>query len=336
MENLISVIVCTYNQEDTIARTLDSVLAQRCHVPFEIVIGEDCSTDGTLAVCQTYEKQHPDIIRIIANKHNKGIVDNYFNCIEACRGEYIADCAGDDFWIDPLKLEKEVCIMEQHPNVTLVHTDWVYYNETTKMTRSKADKKFTNPFTEGRLMLEHIITQTGTPIIHLCTALYRADVIRRSLALSPQLRNKDFGCEDLQICFEMAKNGTIAYLPDITLNYSECDYHDTVSRSRQDERQFRFVKQVTDLGHYLACENHLSSSLLRHYFSYRLFALSMHAFRSHQAALRQEVLNCQKQWEAEMDMKTRIVLAITNHSLTWQWALAARHFFVILKQLIRR
>ena len=51
MENMISVIVCTFNQEDTISRTLDSVLCQKCHVPFEIIIGEDCSTDGTLAIC---------------------------------------------------------------------------------------------------------------------------------------------------------------------------------------------------------------------------------------------------------------------------------------------
>ena len=51
-DKLISVIVCTYNQQDTISRTLDSILAQRCHLPIEIVIGEDGSIDGTLAVCQ--------------------------------------------------------------------------------------------------------------------------------------------------------------------------------------------------------------------------------------------------------------------------------------------
>ena len=53
MENLISVVVCTYNQEATIARTLDSILMQQCHVPYEIILGEDCSTEGTLAICET-------------------------------------------------------------------------------------------------------------------------------------------------------------------------------------------------------------------------------------------------------------------------------------------
>jgi glucosyltransferase len=105
MEDKISVIVATYNQEDTIARTLDSVLMQQCHVPIEIILGEDCSTDGTLAVCQRYADEHPDVIRLIANKQNKGLVDNYFDCMLAAQGKYIADCAGDDFWTDPLKLE---------------------------------------------------------------------------------------------------------------------------------------------------------------------------------------------------------------------------------------
>ena len=152
MENLISVVVCTYNQEDTIARTLDSILMQQCHVPYEIIIGEDCSTDQTLSVCEAYASKFPDKIRLIANKPNKGIIDNYFDCILASNGQYIADCAGDDFWTDPLKLEKEVTILEQHPDVTLVHTDWHIYNETTGSSTPSAPKPFTAPVTPGKQM----------------------------------------------------------------------------------------------------------------------------------------------------------------------------------------
>ncbi len=128
MKPTISVIVVTYNQEDTIGRTLDSILMQQCHVPYEIVIGEDCSTDNTLAVCRQYAEQHPDIIRILANQVNKGVINNYFDCMLQCRGEYIADCAGDDFWSDPQKLEKEVLVLESDPSVTLVHTAWNNYH----------------------------------------------------------------------------------------------------------------------------------------------------------------------------------------------------------------
>ena len=65
MEDKISVIVTTYNQEDTIGRTLNSILAQKCHLPIEIIIGEDCSTDNTRSVCENYAQRYPHIIRLM-------------------------------------------------------------------------------------------------------------------------------------------------------------------------------------------------------------------------------------------------------------------------------
>ena len=158
MEEMISVVVVTYNQAETIGRTLDSVLMQQCHVPFEIVIGEDCSTDDTRAICQDYAEKHPDIIRLVCNERNKGLVDNYFDCLLACRGKYIADCAGDDFWIDPQKLEKEVTVMEKHPEVTMVITNWQYYNEQTRVTAPSRQRQHA-PITPGKDLLQAIITQ---------------------------------------------------------------------------------------------------------------------------------------------------------------------------------
>ena len=137
---LISVIVCTYNQEDTIGRTLESILSQECHLPVEIVIGEDGSSDGTLAVCEQYQKQHPDVVRILANPVNKGFVRNYFDCLRACRGKYIADCAGDDFWIDRRKLEKAALFMDKAPGVGIVHTDWLRFDERTQELTTPAVK----------------------------------------------------------------------------------------------------------------------------------------------------------------------------------------------------
>ena len=99
MEDKISVIVTTYNQEDTIGRTLNSILAQKCHLPIEIIIGEDCSTDNTRSVCKDYAQRYPQIIRLMPKAENKGIQNNYYDCLLECKGKYIADCAGDDFWI---------------------------------------------------------------------------------------------------------------------------------------------------------------------------------------------------------------------------------------------
>ena len=88
--SLVSVIVLAYNQQDSIARTLDSILMQKCRLPIEIVVGDDASTDGTRAVCEDYARRYPDIVRLMPAAPNKGMVDNYFDCMLACRGKYIA------------------------------------------------------------------------------------------------------------------------------------------------------------------------------------------------------------------------------------------------------
>ena len=245
MENIISVVILTYNQQDTIGRAIDSVLMQKCHVPFEIIIGEDASTDNTRVICQEYAKKHPDIIRLFCNEQNKGITDNYFDCLLQCRGQYIADCAGDDFWIDPDKLEKEVSVMESHPSVTMVITNWQYYDEQTQQTTPSRQQQHA-PITPGRDLLRAIITQQNMSVFHLCTSLYRSDIFRKAYEEDTYMfRNKDLCSEDMQIASAMAWHGDIAYLPDVTLNYSISDR--SVSNVIDSEKAFRFVSRTIEL-----------------------------------------------------------------------------------------
>lgn len=330
MENMISVVVITYNQEGTISWTLDSILMQQCHVPFEIVIGEDYSTDNTRAICEHYARQHPDIIRLFCNEQNKGIVDNYFDCLLTCRGKYIADCAGDDFWTDPQKLEKEVCVMEAHDNVTMVITNWQYFDEASQKTIPSRQQHHA-PITPGRDLLKAIITQHNMSVFHLCTALYRADVFRKAYEEDTFLfRNKGFCSEDIQITFSMALHGDIAYLPDITLSYSIGQK--SVSNSTDDAMQFRFVRKMTDLIHYLASKHDID---LTDFFPNRIFALGMHAFRSHQPQLYQEALVCEKAWQVSRPLKNKILFAIMSHEWLWEIGLVVRQAVVRLKRVCR-
>ena len=330
MENMISVVVLTYNQEGTISRTLDSILMQQCHVPFEIVVGEDCSTDNPRAICERYAKNYPDIIRLICNPHNKGIVDNYFDCLLACRGKYIADCAGDDFWTDPQKLEKEVSIMEAHDNVTMVITNWQYYDEASHKTIPSRQQQHA-PITPGRDLLKAIITQHNMSVFHLCTALYRADVFRKAYEEDTFLfRNKGFCSEDIQIAFSMALHGDIAYIPDITLSYSLGQ--NTVSNSTDDVKQFAFVQKMTDLIQYLATKHHIN---LADFFPDRIFALGMHAFRAHQPQLYQATLNCEKNWQVNRTLKNQILFTVMSREWLWKIGLIVRQTFVRLKRVCR-
>ncbi len=332
MENMISVIVCTFNQEDTISRTLDSILCQKCHVPFEIIIGEDCSTDGTLAICKTYQQKYPDIIRILTNHPNKGIVENYYDCLLACKGEYIADCAGDDYWVDDHKLEKELRVLEEHQEVTMVHTGWQIIPQFSSEILPPTPQSYTSAITDGKLMLEDIVTQTSTPVIHLCTSLYRKETFLKAYQKDEYLfRNQGFGCEDLQLSFIMALNGNIAYIPDVTLNYNMGN--GSISNQADEEKQFHFIAKTTSLRVYLAEHYYRRTDKIEKDLSHRLFALYMHAFRSHNKTLTSKASQLGKEWKVRRTALISVVETVMKNELTWNIALLTRKLAVSLKRL---
>ena len=108
----VSVFVITYNQEKYIRQCLDSILIQKCNFDFELIISDDCSKDKTQDVCIEYARKFNSIIKLIHNQKNVGIIKNYFNTIQKCRGKYIAFCAGDDYWCDIYKLQKQYDYMQ--------------------------------------------------------------------------------------------------------------------------------------------------------------------------------------------------------------------------------
>jgi glycosyltransferase involved in cell wall biosynthesis len=118
----VSVSVVTYNQVKLIGRALDSILVQEVDFPYEIVIGDDASTDGTREVLLDYHDRHPDLIRLrLYDKRQAGIpgrINNMENP-RACRGKYTALLDGDDYWTDPHKLRDQYWMMEAHPELSI-------------------------------------------------------------------------------------------------------------------------------------------------------------------------------------------------------------------------
>lgn len=114
MKNDVMVSVCmiTYNHEKYIRQAIEGVLTQKTDFPIELVIGEDCSRDATREICLEYQRKYPSQIRLLLPEHNLGMHNNFLNTLNACTGKYIAFCEGDDYWIDPLKLQKQVDFME--------------------------------------------------------------------------------------------------------------------------------------------------------------------------------------------------------------------------------
>jgi len=127
MENnntvMVSVDMITYNHEAYIKQAIEGVLMQKTNFKFELVIGEDCSTDRTREICIEYQKKYPDIIKLLLPEKNLGMNENGLQTVNACTGKYIALCEGDDYWTDPYKLQKQVDILEANENIVAVATN---------------------------------------------------------------------------------------------------------------------------------------------------------------------------------------------------------------------
>ncbi len=128
-EPIVSVVCTTYNHEPFIADALESFLMQETSFPFEVIVFDDASTDGTAAIVEKYANANPDIIKPILMKENlysrKISKLPYYE--EASKGKYIAFCEGDDYWTDHLKLQKQVDYMESNPKCTLcIHNSDLY------------------------------------------------------------------------------------------------------------------------------------------------------------------------------------------------------------------
>lgn len=124
---LVSVCMITYNHAPYIREALDSVLAQQVDFPYEICVGEDDSTDGTRDICREYARRYPDKIRLFLRDRtnparqtfNIPFAHNGEETYKACRGKYIAFVEGDDYWISPTKLARQVAALESNPAATV-------------------------------------------------------------------------------------------------------------------------------------------------------------------------------------------------------------------------
>lgn len=114
----VSVCIVTYNQQEYIVDCLDSLVSQETDFKFEIIVGEDCSTDNTRAVLRQYVDQYPDLIVPIFHQNNVGPSENARQVYEKARGKYIAHVDGDDMAL-PGKLQKQFDILEANPQAMI-------------------------------------------------------------------------------------------------------------------------------------------------------------------------------------------------------------------------
>lgn len=122
---LVSICTLVYNHEPYLRECFDGILMQKTNFAFEVLVHDDASTDNSAAIIREYTAKYPNIFKPIyqtENQYSKGIKVNATYQYPRAKGKYIAICEGDDYWIDPLKLQKQVDILEQNSDIGLVYT----------------------------------------------------------------------------------------------------------------------------------------------------------------------------------------------------------------------
>ena len=119
MDYKLSVIFITYNHAQYVEKALMSVINQKTDFPFEVVVGDDCSTDGTQDILKRIASGHPEVNLNLRSENTGGRPTlNVYETTKKCTGQYLAYLEGDDFWTDDHKLQKQVDFLEDHPEYT--------------------------------------------------------------------------------------------------------------------------------------------------------------------------------------------------------------------------
>jgi glycosyltransferase involved in cell wall biosynthesis len=200
---LLSVACITYNHENYISQAIESWLMQKTDFDIEIIIGEDCSNDNTRAIIERYWQKYPDLIRVITSETNVGMMPNFIRTLEACQGKYIALCEGDDYWTDPLKLQKQVDFLENHSEYMLCSHNVDIINDGVDILSSSLS------LSKDHYEFEELL---GTSMAATCSFVFR-NIFWKNNYLSIFLNSGSFSGDKILVCI-LAEQGPAKYLDD--------------------------------------------------------------------------------------------------------------------------
>ena len=217
---LVSICCQTYNHKDYIAQAIDSFLMQKTTFAFEILLRDDASNDGTREIVSYYSDKYPDIIIPLIyyeNQYQKGIKP-FSDNVKRARGKYIAICEGDDYWTDPLKLQKQVDFFEGNEGFGLVYTDFKVINQDGEIINNyPLLSSLRKNYSYGSVFFTLLSNGNFVPTL---TVLFRKsiyDELHKNYINDP-ITKKGY-VVDYWLWYHMAIHTKFGFLPEITAHY---------------------------------------------------------------------------------------------------------------------
>jgi glycosyltransferase involved in cell wall biosynthesis len=200
----------TYNHESYISEAIEGVLNQKTNFSYDLIIGEDFSTDKTREICLKYKNKYPELIKLILNNQNIGLIGNYNTTLQKCKGKYVAYCDGDDYWTDPFKLQKQVDFIELNVSFDLVFTDKNVLSGT-KIYISEG-KELVTDISFETLVLSNMICPS--------TVLIKTEIAKKySLSVTETAIIRNWLTFDYPLWLLISMDHEIGFIPDATCVY---------------------------------------------------------------------------------------------------------------------
>lgn len=259
-EILVSIKCAVYNHEPYLRQCLESFVIQKTDFRFEAIVHDDASTDGSAEIIREYAKKYPDIIKPIYETENQySKRDGSLSRImyAACKGKYIAFCEGDDYWTDPLKLQKQVDWLEKHDEYVMSHSNYLCLNQLTgKFTHDQIENKKIE--IGCNLSCEDIIRFPR--IVMTLTVVIRKSVYDEIAVSDPFIFGSgNFLLGDVPRWYSAARIGKIHFLSDITSVYRELN--SSASHIKGFKNRYKFSVSAQGLRAYLCRRDNLSADL---------------------------------------------------------------------------
>jgi glycosyltransferase involved in cell wall biosynthesis len=211
---LVSVVMITYNHERYLAEAIEGVVRQETSFPIELLIGEDCSTDGTREIALSYQKRFPEMIRVITSEQNVGAHENFARVLASARGKYIAFCEGDDFWHRPDKLERQVSALDADPSLSFVCSDCRMVRDDGGLLK---EDDFLGYHVSKKLLSYDDLLLTAP--VGTATVCARRLLILQAFSELPWDKYRGFLMADLPLWLQLSQYGNVSYDPEPLATY---------------------------------------------------------------------------------------------------------------------
>lgn len=227
----------TYNHAPYIRECLEGFVMQKTNFPFEVIVHDDASTDGTSDIIREYAERYPELIKPIFQKENQyskwnGEIDRVLNA--ATRGKYIAICEGDDYWTDPMKLQRQVDFLEANPDYGMCYTQCLsYYQEYGQLA--------SEPWGGKTVTFEDLLLKPNN--IPTATVMFRSELLNQCLSELDSIICK-LKMGDLPLWLYISKKSLIGFIPVPTAVYRILQY--SVSHFRNLDQAIAFVESTKD------------------------------------------------------------------------------------------